>query len=69
MPASVADAARAAMTDGVVLGGCVAAGFVLLGLIASFLIPSAPAGEAGGSGPSPEPEAEAEAEAEAALRR
>ncbi|MFC8583012.1 DHA2 family efflux MFS transporter permease subunit [Streptomyces sp. NPDC057217] len=41
---AVADAARAAMTDGVVLGGYIAAGFVLLGLIASFLIPSAPAG-------------------------
>ncbi len=43
--ASVADAARAAMTDGVVLGGYVAAGFVLLGLIASLLIPSTPVGD------------------------
>ncbi|WP_409058228.1 DHA2 family efflux MFS transporter permease subunit [Streptomyces sp. SYP-A7185] len=39
--ASVADAARAAMTDGVALGGYVAAGFVVLGLIATFLVPSA----------------------------
>ncbi|WP_329163710.1 DHA2 family efflux MFS transporter permease subunit [Streptomyces anulatus] len=43
---SVADAARAAMTDGVVLGSYVAAGFVLLGLIASFLIPASPASPA-----------------------
>ncbi|NEB36284.1 DHA2 family efflux MFS transporter permease subunit [Streptomyces sp. SID14515] len=42
---AVADAARAAMTDGVVLGGYIAAGFVLLGLIASFLIPATPTGE------------------------
>ncbi|MFE6158605.1 DHA2 family efflux MFS transporter permease subunit [Streptomyces sp. NPDC056486] len=41
--ASVADAARSAMTDGVALGGYVAAGFVVLGLIATFLVPSAPA--------------------------
>lgn len=40
--ASVADAARAAMTDGVALGGYVAAGFVVLGLVATFLIPTAP---------------------------
>ncbi|MEU3738498.1 DHA2 family efflux MFS transporter permease subunit [Streptomyces sp. NPDC032198] len=38
--ASVADAARAAMTDGVALGGYVAAGFVVLGLVATFLIPA-----------------------------
>ncbi|MFE1363011.1 DHA2 family efflux MFS transporter permease subunit [Streptomyces anulatus] len=48
---SVADAARAAMTDGVVLGGYVAAGFVLLGLIASFLIPASPAAAAVDSDP------------------
>ncbi|MEV5852810.1 DHA2 family efflux MFS transporter permease subunit [Streptomyces anulatus] len=47
---SVAEAARAAMTDGVVLGGYVAAGFVLLGLIASFLIPASPASPAAGAG-------------------
>lgn len=47
---SVADAARAAMTDGVVLGGYVAAGFVLLGLIASFLIPASPASPAAAAG-------------------
>ncbi|ANP52207.1 EmrB/QacA subfamily drug resistance transporter [Streptomyces griseochromogenes] len=40
--ASVAEAARSAMTDGVVLGGYIAAGFVALGLLASFLIPSTP---------------------------
>ncbi|MDQ0694445.1 MULTISPECIES: DHA2 family efflux MFS transporter permease subunit [unclassified Streptomyces] len=58
--ASVADAARAAMTDGVVLGGYVAAGFVLLGLIASFLIPASPdspADAAGESDPAAVPEA------------
>ncbi|MBQ1111357.1 DHA2 family efflux MFS transporter permease subunit [Streptomyces sp. C3-3] len=58
--ASVADAARAAMTDGVVLGGYVAAGFVLLGLIASFLIPASPASPAdaaGESDPAAAPEA------------
>ncbi|THA60261.1 DHA2 family efflux MFS transporter permease subunit [Streptomyces sp. A0958] len=54
---SVADAARAAMTDGVVLGGYLAAGFVLLGLIASFLIPASPAGTT----PGVEPSADAEA--------
>lgn len=41
--ASVAEAARIAMADGIVLGGYIAAGFVVLGLVASFLIPSAPA--------------------------
>ncbi|GAA3106627.1 DHA2 family efflux MFS transporter permease subunit [Streptomyces rectiviolaceus] len=41
--ASVADAARSAMTDGVAVGGYVAAGFVVLGLIATFLIPAASA--------------------------
>ncbi|MFJ9884503.1 DHA2 family efflux MFS transporter permease subunit [Streptomyces sp. NPDC091287] len=54
---SVADAARAAMTDGVVLGGYVAAGFVLLGLIASFLIPASPAAGAVESDPAAVPEA------------
>ncbi|MGW7091750.1 DHA2 family efflux MFS transporter permease subunit [Streptomyces sp. NPDC054874] len=54
---SVADAARAAMTDGVVLGGYVAAGFVLLGLIASFLIPASPAVGAVESDPAAVPEA------------
>ncbi|MFD4477564.1 DHA2 family efflux MFS transporter permease subunit [Streptomyces sp. NPDC058471] len=44
--ASVADAARAAMTDGVALGGYVAAGFVVLGLVATFLIPAATATDA-----------------------
>ncbi|UNO40422.1 MFS transporter [Streptomyces sp. MST-110588] len=44
----VAEAARSAMTDGVALGGYVAAGFVVLGLIASFLVP---AGRSGGTGP------------------
>ncbi|MWA11749.1 DHA2 family efflux MFS transporter permease subunit [Streptomyces sp. BA2] len=41
--ASFADAARSAMTDGVALGGYVAAGFVVLGLIATFLVPAATA--------------------------
>ncbi|GAA1909370.1 DHA2 family efflux MFS transporter permease subunit [Streptomyces durmitorensis] len=41
--ASVADAARSAMTDGVALGGYVAAGFVVLGLVATFLVPAATA--------------------------
>ncbi|OKJ19504.1 multidrug transporter [Streptomyces sp. CB02130] len=54
--ASVADAARAAMTDGVVLGGYVAAGFVLLGLIASFLIPDSPAAAKSGIRSSPDKE-------------
>lgn len=40
--APVAEAARAAMTDGVVLGGYIAAAFVALGLLASLLIPSTP---------------------------
>jgi hypothetical protein len=39
--ASVADAARSAMADGVAVGGYVAAGFVVLGLIATFLVPAA----------------------------
>ncbi|MFH9744146.1 DHA2 family efflux MFS transporter permease subunit [Streptomyces anulatus] len=58
--ASAADAARTAMTDGVVLGGYVAAGFVLLGLLASFLIPASPdspADAAGESDPAAVPEA------------
>ncbi|MGW5927816.1 DHA2 family efflux MFS transporter permease subunit [Streptomyces anulatus] len=61
--ASAADAARTAMTDGVVLGGYVAAGFVLLGLLASFLIPASPASPAspadaaGESDPAAVPEA------------
>lgn len=37
--AQVADAGRIAMTDAITLGGYIAAGFVLLGLIASALIP------------------------------
>ncbi|MEU5999639.1 DHA2 family efflux MFS transporter permease subunit [Streptomyces sp. NPDC047197] len=41
--ASFADAARSAMTDGVALGGYVAAGFVVLGLVATFLVPAAAA--------------------------
>lgn len=41
--ASVADAARSAMTDGVAVGGYVAAGFVVLGLIATLLVPAATA--------------------------
>ncbi|MDJ1132199.1 MFS transporter [Streptomyces iconiensis] len=53
--ASVADAARAAMTDGVTLGGYLAAGFVVLGLIASFLIPSTPAKETALPAPTPSP--------------
>ncbi len=40
--ASVADAARVAMSDGVAIGGYVAAGFVVLGLLASLLIPAMP---------------------------
>ena len=40
--ALVAEAARSAMTDGVVLGGLIAAAFVALGLLASFLIPATP---------------------------
>ncbi|MFC8124633.1 DHA2 family efflux MFS transporter permease subunit [Streptomyces sp. NPDC057302] len=39
--ASFADAARSAMTDGVAIGGYVAAGFVVLGLVATFLVPAA----------------------------
>ncbi|MGW7411180.1 DHA2 family efflux MFS transporter permease subunit [Streptomyces sp. NPDC054863] len=39
--APVADAARWAMTEGITLGGYIAAGFVVLGLIATVLIPSA----------------------------
>ncbi|WP_327657539.1 DHA2 family efflux MFS transporter permease subunit [Streptomyces sp. NBC_00483] len=40
--ASVADAARSAMSDGVAIGGRIAAGFVVLGLLASLLIPAMP---------------------------
>ncbi|GAA3726915.1 MFS transporter [Gordonia hankookensis] len=40
--AQIADTARTAMTDGLTLGGYLAAGFVLLGLIASALIPQNP---------------------------
>lgn len=36
----IAEAGRTAMTDGITLGGYLAAGFVLLGLIATALIPS-----------------------------
>lgn len=39
----VADAARAAMTHGITLGGYIAAGFVVIGLIATALIPNRPA--------------------------
>ncbi|MEV2251055.1 DHA2 family efflux MFS transporter permease subunit [Streptomyces sp. NPDC050147] len=45
--ASVADAARSAMTDGIAVGGYVAAGFVVLGLIATLLIPAATARDEG----------------------
>ncbi|HET6856834.1 MAG TPA: DHA2 family efflux MFS transporter permease subunit [Streptomyces sp.] len=38
--ASVAEAARTAMTEGITLGSYVAAGFVVLGLIATALIPA-----------------------------
>lgn len=38
--AQIAEAGRSAMTDGIMLGGYLAAGFVLLGLIASALIPN-----------------------------
>lgn len=54
--AAVADAARSAMTDGINLGGYIAAGFVLLGLIATVLIPNKPATideAATGTDPSP----------------
>ena len=44
---AVAEAARSAMTDGVVLGGFIAAAFVALGLLASFLIPATPVESAG----------------------
>lgn len=37
--AVVADAGRSAMTDGIMVGGYVAAAFVLLGLVASLLVP------------------------------
>ncbi|MEE1742069.1 DHA2 family efflux MFS transporter permease subunit [Streptomyces sp. BE147] len=39
--ASVADAARSAMTEGLALGSYLAAGFVVLGLVATALIPAA----------------------------
>src|SRR5699024_4472851 len=39
---AVADAARSAMTDGITVGGYVAAGFVVLGLVATLLIPRSP---------------------------
>lgn len=38
--AFVAEAARAAMTHGLVLGSCLAAGFLILGVIATALIPN-----------------------------
>ncbi|GEE00120.1 MFS transporter [Gordonia spumicola] len=37
--AAIADAGRTAMTDGIMISGYIAAGFVLLGLVASLLIP------------------------------
>ncbi|MFF3494417.1 DHA2 family efflux MFS transporter permease subunit [Streptomyces sp. NPDC002795] len=40
--APVADAARSAMSDGITVSGYIAAGFVVLGLIASLLIPAMP---------------------------
>ncbi|MFI9405140.1 DHA2 family efflux MFS transporter permease subunit [Nocardia sp. NPDC052316] len=43
--AVVADAARAAMTDAVTISGYLAAGFVLLGVVATLLIPSGRAAE------------------------
>ncbi|MEV6071065.1 MFS transporter [Nocardia sp. NPDC052001] len=42
---SIADAGRTAMTDGIHLGGYLAAGFVLLGLIATALIPKSEGSE------------------------
>lgn len=39
----VADAGRVAMTDGIELGGYLAAGFILLGLVATALIPQSAA--------------------------
>ncbi len=48
---AVAEAARSAMTDGVVLGGFIAAAFVALGLLASFLIPATPVESAGDNRP------------------
>lgn len=62
--AFVADAARSAMTEGINYGGCVAAGFVVLGLVATALIPrkpTAPADPDDTAAPSP-------AEAEPARR-
>ncbi|MEU4312411.1 MFS transporter [Nocardia sp. NPDC024068] len=41
----IADAGRAAMTDGIELGGYLAAGFILLGLVATVLIPRSAAHE------------------------
>ena len=38
--AFVADAARAAMTHGITLGGYIAAGFLVIGLMATALIPA-----------------------------
>ena len=56
--APVAEAARSAMTDGVALGGFIAAAFVALGLLASFLIPATPVESAADAHPprtEPEP--------------
>ena len=54
--AFVADAAQSAMTHGITLGGYLAAGFVVVGLIATALIPNKPA-------PSTEEETKAAADA------
>jgi hypothetical protein len=48
----VADAARAAMTHAITLGGYLAAGFLLIGLAATALIPSAPLTEIAPTRPS-----------------
>ncbi len=42
---SIAEAGRTAMTDGIHLGGYLAAGFVPLGLLATTLIPKPAASE------------------------
>lgn len=44
---AVADAARDAMTHGLVLGSYLAAGFLVLGVVATFLIPRSPHSTAG----------------------
>lgn len=56
--ADIADSARAAMTEGISLGGYIAAGFVLLALLATALIPNTKQAQAGAAQAGTDQEAE-----------